>query len=577
MMKKYIFLLIVMMVGLFPTNAATRYDIHLVGGYAGAGFSALIHQYDNFKFIGGGGGILGAQYEYQYKKFMLNLGPEFRVFSSTDNLLHDQPYSIAYTRDGYPQTKLYRFSDFKETQAIGQIMLPIMLGGNFDKVYFSAGVKVGYTVLRRYSQKGMLTSSMVDDLAYDEWFDIPSHALSTGSYAYKGKNTFGFDMTLSAEVGVNIDKLLSKSWQEANEKRNRPLRMRAAVFVDGGIPNMNISTDVPFAVPTPDEIITTSLFQTDWAQADSWLSSLLVGVKFTALLQLNKPKGKRQPNPRLAAQIVDEETGKTLPNTKVTVYNEKNKRKSTKTANKQGYLITRLAPGGYRLTPYRNGYLPAEAVSIMHEGDLKDTIILSLRPEPVFSCEVVDAKTNDAVKATLEFVDNQTGIVAFTTTTDSLGAARIKLKYGNTYTLKVSANDYLFQSFAVADLGANEKYTLEPIVKGVKVVLKNLFFATNKTTILPTSEASLQELYTFLSENEDVRIRIIGHTDNVGSDEANQKLSDGRAASVKASMVERGIDADRMETEGRGESEPVDTNDTEEGRANNRRVEFVIL
>ena len=87
----------------------------------------------------------------------------------------------------------------------------------------------------------------------------------------------------------------------------------------------------------------------------------------------------------------------------------------------------------------------------------------------------------------------------------------------------------------------------------------------------------MQELFEFLDKNPEVRIRITGHTDWIGTDKDNQILSEGRANSVKRSMVERGINPDRIETEGKGESQPVDTNETEEGRQNNRRVEFTIL
>jgi outer membrane protein OmpA-like peptidoglycan-associated protein len=118
---------------------------------------------------------------------------------------------------------------------------------------------------------------------------------------------------------------------------------------------------------------------------------------------------------------------------------------------------------------------------------------------------------------------------------------------------------------------------LEPIVKKRAIILHNLFFATNQTTILPESESALQDLYTMLKENPEIRIRITGHTDNVGSDKANQKLSEGRAKSVRADLINRGINGDRIEAEGKGESQPIDTNDTEEGRQNNRRVEFMIL
>ena len=74
-----------------------------------------------------------------------------------------------------------------------------------------------------------------------------------------------------------------------------------------------------------------------------------------------------------------------------------------------------------------------------------------------------------------------------------------------------------------------------------------------------------------------MRIKIIGHTDDVGKDEANQLLSEGRANEVMKDLIERGIAPERLEAEGRGESQPIDTNTTDEGRQNNRRVEIEIL
>ena len=72
-------------------------------------------------------------------------------------------------------------------------------------------------------------------------------------------------------------------------------------------------------------------------------------------------------------------------------------------------------------------------------------------------------------------------------------------------------------------------------------------------------------------------IRITGHTDNVGSDKANMTLSEGRAKAVRSEIIKRGIAAERIEAEGKGETEPIADNATEEGRAQNRRVEFTII
>jgi outer membrane protein OmpA-like peptidoglycan-associated protein len=83
---------------------------------------------------------------------------------------------------------------------------------------------------------------------------------------------------------------------------------------------------------------------------------------------------------------------------------------------------------------------------------------------------------------------------------------------------------------------------------------------------------------TVLKENADLKVKIVGHTDADGNDASNLELSKQRAAAVKAELAkEFGIDETRMETDGKGESEPIDKNDTAAGKANNRRVEFIKL
>jgi outer membrane protein OmpA-like peptidoglycan-associated protein len=80
-----------------------------------------------------------------------------------------------------------------------------------------------------------------------------------------------------------------------------------------------------------------------------------------------------------------------------------------------------------------------------------------------------------------------------------------------------------------------------------------------------------------MKENSHVRIRIVGHTDNTGSINFNNNLYLNRANSVRDALIEKGIGSERIIVEGKGSAEPVDTNDTEEGRSRNRRVEFEIL
>ncbi len=111
-----------------------------------------------------------------------------------------------------------------------------------------------------------------------------------------------------------------------------------------------------------------------------------------------------------------------------------------------------------------------------------------------------------------------------------------------------------------------------------KWVTHGILFDVNSATIKPESYGTLKEMANVLKENPDLKVKIIGHTDADGKDADNLDLSKRRAASVKESLTkEFGIDESRMETDGKGESEPLDKNDTPAGKANNRRVEFIKI
>ncbi len=118
---------------------------------------------------------------------------------------------------------------------------------------------------------------------------------------------------------------------------------------------------------------------------------------------------------------------------------------------------------------------------------------------------------------------------------------------------------------------------LTPIEVGLTVRLKNIYFDFDKTTLKSESFVELNKVVDFLKRNGNVAIEISGHTDSKGSDTYNLNLSQGRSQSVVDYLIGQGIDSSRLQAQGYGESKPIDTNDTEEGRANNRRVEFTVL
>jgi outer membrane protein OmpA-like peptidoglycan-associated protein/flagellar hook assembly protein FlgD len=111
---------------------------------------------------------------------------------------------------------------------------------------------------------------------------------------------------------------------------------------------------------------------------------------------------------------------------------------------------------------------------------------------------------------------------------------------------------------------------------GLKIMINSIQFEFDRADLLPQSYSILDRLIQILDKFPNYKIRIVGHTDWVGTDEYNQKLSEKRAFSVYKYLVEHDVDKDRLSTEGLGETQPIDDNNTESGRARNRRVEFYL-
>ncbi|AEA44809.1 OmpA family protein [Fluviicola taffensis] len=151
-------------------------------------------------------------------------------------------------------------------------------------------------------------------------------------------------------------------------------------------------------------------------------------------------------------------------------------------------------------------------------------------------------------------------------------------KIGSHYMNFATADDkdlFLISNVRYAEGGQDTRSKL--ITEG-KLVTKGILFASNSDQLKPESYGVLKEIATALSENPAVRVKIVGHTDSDGEESFNAELSKKRALAVKQALIsEFKIEASRMETDGKGENEPTDSNATSVGKANNRRVEFLKL
>ena len=135
-----------------------------------------------------------------------------------------------------------------------------------------------------------------------------------------------------------------------------------------------------------------------------------------------------------------------------------------------------------------------------------------------------------------------------------------------------NSDKYFISNIVLAEAGADTRHKL---IETGSFSTNEILFETNKATIKPSSEKILTELGNALKDNPNFKVMIIGHTDSDGKEEDNLKLSEKRAESVKNYLTSKfAIDGSRMQTTGKGELQPLAENKTEEGKSQNRRVEF---
>lgn len=197
---------------------------------------------------------------------------------------------------------------------------------------------------------------------------------------------------------------------------------------------------------------------------------------------------------------------------------------------------------------------------------------------------VLDAETKKPLTANVFYEALPSGKLAGTARSSAVdGTYRVGLVNGTLYGVRAEADGYyaLSEQFDARSLGtyveADRDLYLTPIKMNVAIRLNNVFFDVGKYDLRAESYPELDRLVEFLQKNATIRIALAGHTDNVGADADNMKLSQDRINSVQTYVIAKGIDASRLTAKGFGETKPTASNDTDEGRQQNRRVEFTIV
>lgn len=258
---------------------------------------------------------------------------------------------------------------------------------------------------------------------------------------------------------------------------------------------------------------------------------------------------------------------------------------SNRAGGQGGYDIYKVTFWGPEKTPAMEteDYLLASIVNPIKDNALEATVEVKQKSFTVFKGITIDAITKKPVEADIEITDNTTGQVIETFKSNSAtGKFLITLASGKNYGIAVKAEGYLFHSenFDIpqgsADNLVNKVIELKNIAVGSKIALRNIFFDTGKSTLRSESNAELDRLLKLLQDVPSLKIEISGHTDNTGSATLNETLSQDRADAVVKYLTSKGIAAGRLTSKGYGSSLPVATNNTSDGRQQNRRTEFEI-
>ncbi|WP_296622919.1 OmpA family protein [Marivirga sp.] len=281
---------------------------------------------------------------------------------------------------------------------------------------------------------------------------------------------------------------------------------------------------------------------------------------------------------------------KTLQAVNAGVYVKKNNFKdSTRTRFKDGgYSLTLEGGGEYQIKIVSEDYEEVQEVFNVeipegtYEYEVRKDYEMNKAFKPyIISGIVLDEKTQEPLEAELTFEIQDTTITKTKSKTD--GTFEVSIPKAGELIIRGKKINYLNleDEILIADnqdfTQYNKQLLMSPIEVGKTVIIDNIYFNFDKTTLKEASFPELDRLTDLMMQNPGIKIEILGHTDSKGSDDYNLTLSEGRAQSVMQYLLDKGITAQRMNAKGLGETSPIRSNETEEGRAENRRVEFTIV
>ena len=221
------------------------------------------------------------------------------------------------------------------------------------------------------------------------------------------------------------------------------------------------------------------------------------------------------------------------------------------------------------------------------------TLPENIRPEPCTFIKIrsIDTESKYPIKSELDIIDISTNAIITSKRTDLNGEILVSIPLRKKILIHVTAEGYMFHSDNI--ILDSISHGMDPFNKTVKLkkikelassdvlenesfVLKNIFFESGTANLQEVSMYEIERLAKILKENDNLDLKITGHTDDIGSEQDNQTLSLDRAYAVKEAIVKMGINSERLSTIGKGEIEPIASNETEEGRLQNRRTEFLL-